>query len=233
MRGASMLDFLALQGNMDFRSFVSFGQRASALEDGPEGWPRELLTKATPIRLPARQPLILLSLTDYWVVVPVTDWLTGCASARTMRAVLNELRFPEHICRLGLDRFRVINDVHGMEAGNAVLISVADRLRPVVADRGTVFRTGGDEFVVLLPGLDSEQSEGLLAELLTAVAEPITLSAEESIEGSESVTISATGGMTVFVPGSPEQAFTELGDALWQAKRQGVPYTIYKANGSA
>ena len=48
----------------------------------------------------------------------------------------------------------------------------------------------------------------------------------------ENVTISATGGMTVFVPGSPQQAFTELSDAVWQAKRQGVPYTTYKAGDS-
>jgi len=53
---------------------------------------------------------------------------------------------------IDLDGLKRINDTHGHPAGDEHIRKVADCLREVVADSGTVYRTGGDEFMVLLPG---------------------------------------------------------------------------------
>jgi diguanylate cyclase (GGDEF)-like protein/PAS domain S-box-containing protein len=61
---------------------------------------------------------------------------------------------------LDLDKFKVLNDSHGHDAGDQLLIEVAQRLRRLVREADSVARLGGDEFVVLLEGLgeDSEQA---------------------------------------------------------------------------
>lgn len=72
-----------------------------------------------------------------------------------------------------LDGFKGINDRHGHNAGDAVLIEVARRLQQAVREGDTVARLGGDEFVVLADGLDPEQAKELAARLRLAVAPPV------------------------------------------------------------
>ncbi|MFC5908912.1 diguanylate cyclase domain-containing protein [Streptacidiphilus monticola] len=72
-----------------------------------------------------------------------------------------------------LDGFKGINDRHGHNAGDAVLIEVAQRLQQVVREGDTVARLGGDEFVVLADGVDREQAKELAARLKTAISPPI------------------------------------------------------------
>jgi diguanylate cyclase (GGDEF)-like protein/PAS domain S-box-containing protein len=61
---------------------------------------------------------------------------------------------------LDLDKFKVLNDSHGHDAGDLLLIKVAQRLQQAVREADSVARLGGDEFVVLLEGLgdDAEQA---------------------------------------------------------------------------
>ena len=61
---------------------------------------------------------------------------------------------PLAVLMLDLDRFKQINDQHGHQIGDAVLVEMADRMRTEVREVDTLARYGGEEFVVVLPETD-------------------------------------------------------------------------------
>jgi diguanylate cyclase (GGDEF)-like protein len=91
------------------------------------------------------------------------DPLTQLANRRLLteylhRTIAGLRRHGLHAALLliDLDRFKPINDEHGHDAGDAVLIEIADRLRSEIRDEDVACRLGGDEFVILLDRLDTE-----------------------------------------------------------------------------
>ena len=93
----------------------------------------------------------------------VTDGLTGLGNYRFFQQMLarevdRAARFqrPLSLLMLDLDHFKQVNDAHGHQVGDAVLVQVADRIREEVREVDVVARYGGEEFVVVLPetGLD-------------------------------------------------------------------------------
>ena len=88
-----------------------------------------------------------------------TDDLTGLPNHRSFRQELNQAVEAGEVFSLlmvDLDRFKLVNDSFGHEAGNAFLQSIAKAMIEVLRDSDAVFRYGGDEFVVLLPRTDAE-----------------------------------------------------------------------------
>ncbi|MBL8521957.1 MAG: diguanylate cyclase [Betaproteobacteria bacterium] len=76
---------------------------------------------------------------------------------------------------IDLDGFKSINDQHGHEAGDAVLIGVATRLRTTVREADTIARTGGDEFIVIAESAGSKAAIQALAEKVRiAIGEPLS-----------------------------------------------------------
>ena len=94
-----------------------------------------------------------------------TDYLTG---ARNRRHFMNDAAAPSSaradridppaVLLIDLDRFKAVNDTYGHQAGDAVLIAVADRLRAAIREGDTVARYGGEEFAVLLPEMPDHET---------------------------------------------------------------------------
>jgi diguanylate cyclase (GGDEF)-like protein len=152
------------------------------------------------------------------------DSLTGLANRARMRAMLDEALANSASRREGcglllidLDRFKQVNDTLGHPIGDLLLKEVAQRLSAVVEGEGQVGRLGGDEFEVLLPGVDEEGRLAALAEELVA-----TISAPYVVRG-HTLLIGTSIGISISRPGKTlADALIKQSDlALYAAKRAG------------
>jgi diguanylate cyclase (GGDEF)-like protein/PAS domain S-box-containing protein len=155
-----------------------------------------------------------------------TDSLTGLANRRHLVEVLHaelgrsarEGRAPG-VVLIDLDRFKVVNDTHGHPAGDAVLVEVGRRLRRSIRAYDTVGRWGGEEFCVVLPGLETEAELHRAADQLRAAitAAPVGAGAELLL----TVTSSAGGALAQAGLWSVEALIDAADRALYSAKRRG------------
>ncbi|MDO9368551.1 MAG: diguanylate cyclase [Sphingopyxis sp.] len=107
-----------------------------------------------------------LQLRDTLREMAMADSLTGLANRRQLGHVLDtqiaqaeRLGEPLGCLMIDVDHFKRFNDVHGHEAGDAVLGAVGQVLANVTREAGLAFRYGGEEFLVLLPSLSLGQAE--------------------------------------------------------------------------
>ncbi len=115
------------------------------------------------------------------------DMLTGLPNRRLLEerldgAIAKARRHGGEVCVLFIDqdRFKLLNDRYGHEAGDAVLKIVASRLLGMMREVDTVARLGGDEFVVLLEAQTSKEHVTLVAEkLLNGLTAPISYQGQE------------------------------------------------------
>lgn len=70
---------------------------------------------------------------------------------------------------LDLDHFKLLNDTDGHQAGNLVLTRFATLLRRMLHASDVMCRHGGEEFVPVMPDIDGEGAQAMLARLLTAL----------------------------------------------------------------
>lgn len=85
---------------------------------------------------------------------------------------------------LDLDRFKVVNDSMGHQAGDELLKQVAQRLRESIRDVDTVARQGGDEFVIVLNGIEqARQAAKVAAKIVTALAHPFVINGQSMYTG--------------------------------------------------
>lgn len=170
-----------------------------------------------------------------------TDPLTGLANRQLLmdrleRALARQDRHGGMIAVLflDLDEFKAINDAHGHELGDQVLLAVGERLRSslrredtVARDRtasseahgsNTIGRLGSDEFVVLLEGLDGPADAVVMAErILSAVSAPLPL-------GTEQLCLEASAGITLSEGADgrgPDELLRDSDTAMYEAKRSG------------
>jgi diguanylate cyclase (GGDEF)-like protein len=117
-----------------------------------------------------------------------------------------------------LDWFKQVNDTFGHAAGDHVLVEVGRVLRAATRAVDTVVRVGGDEFVVILPGI---LSRGLLQRIGGRIVE--RLSEPIDFEG-QPCRISASVGIALSSGGEPpdvERVLAEADRALYESKNAG------------
>jgi len=138
---------------------------------------------------------------------------------RITQAILQTQRTKTYmaICFLDFDGFKPINDTYGHEAGDSLLIEMANRFQNILREGDTVARIGGDEFVFLLIGLNKiNEYELAIKRILRTIAQPMMFN--EDI-----VTLTASIGVTMY-PNDDEDADTLLrhaDQAMYNAKQKG------------
>jgi diguanylate cyclase (GGDEF)-like protein len=132
---------------------------------------------------------------------------------------------------LDLDNFKPLNDTHGHDMGDLLLVEVARRITNCVREIDTVGRFGGDEFVVMLSVLDEDQElsagqAAIVAEKIrAALAEPYLLTHGQA--DNTQITVdhhcSASIGLVLFIGNetSPEEIVKLADMAMYKAKEGG------------
>jgi diguanylate cyclase (GGDEF)-like protein len=129
---------------------------------------------------------------------------------------------------MDLDDFKTINDSYGHDAGDAVLRTIADRLRRSTRNDDTVSRHGGDEFLYLLMELKDEGDVTVIADkLIEAIRAPCQLvvggrSISQSIHASIGISLFPKHGVTA------EALINQADSAMYEAKRTRSGYAFAK-----
>ncbi len=118
---------------------------------------------------------------------------------------------------IDLDKFKPVNDTYGHGVGDLLLKDVAQRIQDCLRDSDTAARIGGDEFVILLPTIESEKDASMVGKkVLFAMNQPFEL-------GENTVSISASIGVAVYPDhGAEEEILVNSADvAMYHAKKNG------------
>jgi diguanylate cyclase len=151
------------------------------------------------------------------------DPLTGLMNRRSLterleHAIAMANRYGQRLALLflDLDRFKSINDSLGHDAGDDLLLQVADRIGGSVRESDIVARLGGDEFVVLMEALPNYSAAAEVArKIIAAIDKPFLL-------GSQSINTSASVGISLFPQdGTTMQTLMRSADlAMYHAKQE-------------
>jgi len=153
------------------------------------------------------------------------DALTGLAnrillSDRLEQAMKQTSRRNGHlaVAYLDLDGFKAINDTHGHEAGDQLLMAIAQSMKSSLREGDTLARLGGDEFVAVLLDLeDFESSIPTLKRLLDAASQPVMYE-------NTALRVSASLGVTFYPQNDvieADQLLRQADQAMYQAKQAG------------
>ncbi len=126
-----------------------------------------------------------------------------------------QIPFAAAIC--DLDHFKHINDTYGHEFGDRILKMTAGTLVKALRDEDIVCRWGGEEFMLLLPGVSEEQQ-------IRAVFDRVLIMIGESflLAGEDKVSVTASFGITLMKRDDGEESlFTRIDSLLYQSKNSG------------
>lgn len=154
-----------------------------------------------------------------------TDELTNTFNRRSFnKALTTEIsraaryQEPFSIVMLDLDKFKSINDTHGHDAGDQVLISFADHVKGHLRDTDTFARFGGEEFVVLMPHTLATSAVST-AERIRSGVEAMDIPIADGI-----ISVSVSIGIAQYTPQDAPRAaelLKKADDALYEAKHTG------------
>lgn len=165
-----------------------------------------------------------LQLRDALRDLAMADPLTTLANRRQLDAMLalhlaesDRTDSPISCVMIDIDHFKRFNDVHGHDAGDTVLRIVGDALKHSVREGHLVFRYGGEEFLILMPGLDAADAAARAEEVRASIA---ALSPRH--DGRELGAVTASIGVASAPAQCERDKLVQTADAaLLRAKRDG------------
>ncbi|MCD4714219.1 MAG: GGDEF domain-containing protein [Clostridiales bacterium] len=155
------------------------------------------------------------------------DALTGLPNRLQFNKRMNglmELKMPFALLFMDVDNLKTINDTYGHRLGDIVLQEMAYRLKKTVRMEDMVARLSGDEFAVILEGVDNEDEIGRIVQKIILKFKP------KFVVGNENISVSSSVGIALYPRDSEDpDILLDLADrALYQIKRSGkADYAFY------
>jgi diguanylate cyclase (GGDEF)-like protein len=179
------------------------------------------------VRLMRERQTALRREADHLAEAVATDVLTGLANrvGLSQRAQqLHTQQQPHAVMLLDLDRFKPVNDTHGHEVGDRLLVEVARRLQAQMREGDLVARLGGDEFVILLGGAHTAPQLAAMAQrLCEAVRLPYPHAGQHiSVDASVGIARCPEHGNTL------TELLRHADAAMYRAKQAHSGYAIYE-----
>ncbi len=150
------------------------------------------------------------------------DALTKAFNRRALENYLEKLtkkgnlKRELHLLMLDIDNFKQINDKYGHVAGDKILVFIAHTLKKTLRDGDKVFRYGGEEFVVILNRIDTQNCIKIANRILQLI------STNKLVYKNDTIQVTVSAGGTKFFPGdTPENILERADKALYEAKQTG------------
>jgi two-component system cell cycle response regulator len=155
----------------------------------------------------------------------VTDALTGLYNRRYLETHLAHLvehsinrGKPLSVLTIDVDYFKAVNDTHGHDAGDRVLQELSVRIKSNIRNIDLACRTGGEEFVVVLPATEMAVAERIAERMRKSVS---ARRFSAGTDGGLAITISAGVASLSGVNDKVEDILKRADQALYRAKRDG------------
>ena len=150
------------------------------------------------------------------------DALTKAFNRRALENYLEKLtkkgslKRELHLLMIDIDNFKQINDKYGHVAGDKILVFIAHTLKKTLREGDKVFRYGGEEFVVILNRIDTQNCIKIANRILQLI------STNKLIYKNNTIQVTVSAGGTKFIPGDTPESILERADkALYEAKKAG------------
>ena len=141
------------------------------------------------------------------------DALTGAYNRRFYEDEVKDMKGPAGVAVIDLDDFKIYNDTYGHHAGDLALETAADIIRRYVRKSDMLIRYGGDEFLLILPDIQSD----IFADKLKMIQERIY---EATIAGYNRLQMSASIGGVMFNSGDIKEAVSRADKLMYRAKKR-------------
>jgi diguanylate cyclase (GGDEF)-like protein/PAS domain S-box-containing protein len=199
--------------------------------DAPGNWVHCLVSRQTDATGGARFEGVVYDITERLATErrirhdadhdPLTGLLRRHAAERSLMRLMETSPNDEHapaVLLLDLDSFKQVNDTHGHDAGDAVLVETAKRLKSCVRTDDIAARLGGDEFLIVLAnGIPHERAHQIARDIVVAIRKPIRLGPALAVHVGVSIGIGVYGGRGQTL----EELYKAADQAMYEVKRHG------------
>jgi diguanylate cyclase (GGDEF)-like protein len=156
-----------------------------------------------------------------------TDTLTGLSNRRKAQSILGKLAHSSEYAAISMamgdiDFFKKVNDTYGHDAGDEVLKFVARTMKDVCTEDAFVARWGGEEFLLVFPGMNGDEALAILEELRISIGGATIRVKDQEIR------VTMTFGLTEYdYNGDIDGTIKEADEKLYQGKMNGRNQVVY------